>query len=248
MSHLGKRHSAEWKKNQSEGLARAWQEGKFNNVRRPDYKAIGEKLRGRERSLKAREATAAGVKKAWRNGAYSNPETRAKHLENLKRLAKTNKGAPAARMDQIRALRDMDKLRPILSATMKANSKKWREDGTMQKIVDWNRKRLTGSHGLGRNQWGRLDHSQAKTWEVRSPAGEHFKFTNCREWVRQNLHRFHDYRPESRLPFYIRISAGFKNIWKPRKANAPTHYQGWTTVAVSERGDLLGRDEARMIA
>ncbi len=245
-NHRGKKHSNAWKQKQAEGVKRAWEQGKYKDAKPLDYAAIAEKNRGRKKSESAREATRVGVKKAWANGAYSKPETRKKHLEHLQRLAQTNQGAPAARMDQIRAMRDMEKLRPILSATMKTSVEKWRADGTMQKNVDWNRKRLTGGHGLGKNQLGSLEHSQAKVWQIRSPLGVVYEFVNCREWVRRNIHLFHDYRPESRMPFPLRVSSGLKNIREPKHENAPTHYQGWTTLAAFERGDLLGRDEAEL--
>ncbi len=220
----------------------------FKAAKRPDYLAIAAELRGRKRSPEAIEATRAGVKKAWANGAYSNPQTLEKRRAHLARLAVTNKGASADRMREIGAMIDMDKLRPILSKTMKANVEKWRNNGTLQKNADWNRKRLMGGHGQGRNKRGSLEHSKAKAWRIRSPLGAVYEFVNCSEWVRRNTHLFHDYRPESGMPFWLRVTSGLKNIRKPKYANAPTHYQGWTTLAALERGDLLGRDEAVTVA
>ena len=247
-AHRGRKHDEEWKQKQAAGLKRAWEEGKFKDAKPLDYNAISAKNRGRKRPASATEATREGVKKAWARGAYDKPETQRKRLEHLQRLAQTSEGAPAVFMAKIRAMRDMDKLRPILSDTMKASVEKWRADGTMQKNADRNRKRLTGGHGQGINKLGSLDHSMAKTWKIRSPIGEVFEFVNCREWVRQNIHRFHDYHPESRMPFNLRVAHGLANIRKPKRENASTHYQGWMTLGAWEKRDLLGRDEAEMVS
>jgi hypothetical protein len=148
---------------------------------------------------------------------------------------KKHKGASPEFMAEIRKKVDMNRLRPILSKVMKARVAQWRADGTMQRNVEWNRKRLTGGHGQGKAQRGRLDHPQAKIWLIRSPWGRIYRFVNCREWVRRNIKLFHDFRPNSKMPFALRVSSGLKNIREPKHANAPTHYQGWTTLANYEK-------------
>lgn len=243
-------HSEEWKRKQSKGVKRAWAEGKYVGKPRPDYSKIAAKNRGRKRSDQEIEQTRQAVKKAWADGKYDSPETRAKLKESLDKGSANNpyaNGRSGSFLTAIRALRDMDKLRPKLSISMKKNVKRWRADGTLQKNVDWNRKRLTGGHGQGKNTQGSLLHSNAKIWKIRDSVGRVFEFINCREWVRKNIDLFHDYRPESRMPFPARVAAGLKNISHPKQKNASTHYQGWTIVSVEEKKDLLGRDEAEMV-
>lgn len=246
-AHRGRKHGEKWKKKQAEGVKAAWADGKYEGKTRPNYEAIAAKNRGKKRSQEAIEATRKAVKEAWSRGAYAKPETVEKRKRHLTKLHAQSTGAPREHLDRIRAQRDLDKLRPVWRDNMKANVEKWRKDGTMQKNCDANRKRLYGGHGQGKNKRGSLEHSNAKTWRIRSPLGEVFEFVNCREWVRQNIHRFQDYRPESRMPFTLRVSHGLKNIRKPKHANAPTHYQGWMTLAAWERSDLLGRDESEII-
>src|SRR5215831_9020975 len=154
------KHDIEWRKNQSEGLKRAWAEGKFKDKKPLDYAAIAEKNRGKKRPEYARMATGIGVKNAWANGAYDKPETlkkRKAHLEYLRR--NFNNGRSAEYMHKIRESRNLDKLRPVWRKLMKSNVEKWRHDGTMQKTADWNRRRLTGGNGQGKNKRGSLDHS-----------------------------------------------------------------------------------------
>lgn len=238
--------SEEWKRKQSEGVRRAWAEGKYVGKPRPDYAAIAEKKRGRKRHPEEVRKTAESLKKWWSDP--KNAETQKKKmLDGLKASGFKGKGRTKEEMDAIRGMRDLEKIREHGKSVMKANVEKWRLDGTMQKNADANRKRLTGCHGQGKNKRGSLEHSNAKLWVIRDPIGRIYKFINAREWVRENISLFEDYHPEARLPFWYRVSAGLKNIAHPRKRNAPTHYQGWTIVSQQEKGDLLGRDEAEII-
>lgn len=139
----------------------------------------------------------------------------------------------------------MEKLKKENSARMKASVKRWEESGEIHKYRLAQRKALLGKHGFGKAARGRLDHSSAKWWSIRSPFGEIFEFSNLREWARQNVHRFEDDRPAARMPFWARIACGLKNIYMPKRANAPTTYKGWTTLSISEgERDLLGRDQS----
>ncbi|MEY2500588.1 MAG: hypothetical protein QOI07_922 [Verrucomicrobiota bacterium] len=239
---IGRIHGPEWRNNQSTGLKRAWASGKFRHMKRPDYKAIGAKNRGKKRPTAAIEATRKGVKAAWERGVYNKPETVAKRTAHLKSLPRP--GASRQQMDKIRAMRDLDALRPAFSAAMKKRVKQWKKDGTWDRIREAHCKKLLGSHGFGRGKRGRLDHYAAKRWVVRDPYGNVHLFDNLNEWSRRNEELFHDDRPGARLPFAQRISAGIKHL-SHKRVNNPTSYKGWVLVSSSEQtADPLGRDQS----
>lgn len=240
-------HSEEWRRRQAEGMRKAWADGKFLGKRRPNYISIAEKNRGKKRPKMAIEATRIGVKKAWANGVYNKPETVKKRRRHLARLALTNTGASKEFMDRIRSCRNMEKLRPKLRETMRKNLQRWKETGELEQFRLRQRKALLGKHGFGKSKRGSLEHPMAKSWAVRSPFGQVFTFVNAREWVRKNIHRFNDERPQSKMPFWHRVSSGLKNIAHPRRPNSPTHYQGWTIISLVEKEDLLGRDGATIL-
>jgi hypothetical protein len=81
-------------------------------------------------------------------------------------------------------------------------------------------------HGCGRNERGRLDHTNAGYWVLRSPRGVVYTFMNLREWARHNQDLFCDVAPASRLPLSYRIAAGLHMAVSRRP-----HYQGWVVVS-----------------
>ena len=241
-----KTHDENWKRKQSEGVKKAWAEGRYVGKRRPDYGVIASKNRGRKRPESACKATGAGVKAAWESGAYHTPVAIARREEHLQKLHAANAGATPGQMDVIRAQRDLEKLRPKWRETMKANIKRWKETGEIHQYRARARARLIGGSGFGTGKRGRLDHNAAKYWTIRDPYGRIYEFPNLREWVRQNLNLFNDLRPEARMPFWLRVSSGIKNLGG--KLGKSCSYQGWVLVSVGELEtggkDLLGRDEA----
>lgn len=248
-AHKGKKRPEWWTRKMSNGLKRAWSSGKFEGKQRPNYDVIAAKNRGKKRNADAVEATRRAVKEAWARGDYDAPETVAKRNAHLARLHREfPQGRTPEQMDEIRAKRDLDALRPKWRENMLKRREQWAKDGTAERANDTNRKRLKGGHGFGRGTSGRLDHTNAKHWIVRDPCGRVYSFDNLREWVRRNIRLFKDHRPESRLPFWYRVSSGIKNLGN--KNGKATSYYGWVLVSATEledgARDLLGRDEAKM--
>lgn len=237
--------SEAWRKKQSEGVKRAWAEGKYVGKNRPDYSAISAKTKGRKRHPEEIEKARAGIKAAWERGVYDKPETLKKRMDHIRSLKPV--GRPPEHMAKIREMRDMDKMKVRNSQMMRELIVKMKESGQYQQLCDARSVKLKNGHGLGKNQRGSLEHSHAKTWKVRDPFGKEYEFINLREWARQNEHLFEDDRPESRMPFAARIAAGLKNIHRPRKPNAPTHYKGWTVVDSMYKTDLLDRESATVL-
>jgi hypothetical protein len=227
----GKRHDAKWRMKQSEGVRRAYAQGKMQHAinQTPDFieKRIC-KLRGRKRSEAAIKATSKAVKRAWAQGKYHTQAVINNRKVNLSRV-----GATPERMDVIREMRNMEKLRPIFSDAMKKQTEKWKKSGALEEI-----RRKAG------NAVGMPDHLAAKAWIIRDPYGNTFQFSNLMEWARQNQHRFHDDRPESRAPFWKRIAGGISDLLN--KKGRSCSYRGWTAVSKLELAaggrDLLGRD------
>jgi hypothetical protein len=226
----------------AQGVKAAWRAGKFIGKKRPDYAAIGAKARGRKRSREAIERTRKGVARAWRRGLYSTAAAVAnRRAAQLKRTDK--RGRSVDFLNEIRAKRDLEKLRPRWSENMKRLRAKWTKTGKLEEIKLKQRAKVIGSHGFGRNRRGNPSHPSAKFWRIRSPYGEVFEFSNLCEWVRQNLWRFLDERPECRLPFAVRVRHGVGATFFPRRRNAATHYKGWVAVGVYEkRADPLARN------
>jgi len=131
-----------------------------------------------------------------------------------------------------RETRDWSKLSPKCEQ-MAEQMKMWKTTGKLDEI------RLKSGNAIGM-----LDHLAAKVWIIRDPYGNPHKFSNLAEWARQNKHRFVDDRPESRGPFWKRISWGIIALLK--KDGRSCSYRGWTAVSKLELDaggmDLLGRD------
>jgi hypothetical protein len=113
------------------------------------------------------------------------------------------------------------------------------------KLAKITRDRLLGTHGSGRTERGRADHSHAKKWHLRDPNGRTHRFSNLTEWARQNEHLFHDDRPESKAPFCDRIRGGIANLVASHGRSCS--YKGWVVVSDPEyvfegRQDPLGRN------
>ncbi len=109
--------------------------------------------------------------------------------------------------------------------------------------------KLRGTHGHGRGERGRLDHTNALFWVIRDPLGKTYEFSNLAEWARRNTVLFHDYKPESRSPFWRRIAAGVSMMAGAKDPRGS--YYGWILVSVKEAQDdskdLMGRDEAEIV-
>jgi hypothetical protein len=230
-AHRGKKHGDEWKAKQSEGVKRAYGEGKMQHAinQTPEFieKRI-RKLRGRKRPEDACIATGIGVRKAWAEGKYHTEAVINNRKVNLSRV-----GGTREQMDAIRGKRDMEKLKADNSERLKNQMEEWKESGQLDDI-----RRKAG------NAAGMLDHLAAKVWIIRDPYGNPHKFSNLAEWARQNEHRFVDDRPESRAPFWKRIAGGITDLLK--KDGRSCSYRGWTAVSKLELDaggmDLLGRD------
>lgn len=242
------KHSEEWSKRQSEGVRRAWAEGKYVGKNRPDYVSIAAKNRGRKQSPEEVEKRRMAVIEAWKRGDYHTPEAIKNRKIAAEKARLTAVGMPPDHMERIRNMRNIEKMRAENSIKMKLQREQWKSNGFLQKVEDARIKKLKNSHGFGKNRRGSLEHSNVKKWKIRSSLGKVYEFINLREWARQNENLFEDYRPESRMPFAERIAAGIKNISKPRRPNAPTHYQGWTVVDSMYKKDILDRESAAIIA
>ncbi len=190
-----------------------------------------------------------GVKRAWRDGQFHRPETIARRAAHLAKARANRTPHTAEHMAGIRAKRDPAKWKASFFRGRARKMRELRRSGELAVIHARTAAKLRGTHGFGRCERGRLDHHSAKSWVVRDQYGTVFRFSNLREWARQNEHRFHDDRPESRCPFWYRISAGIKSL-ASRRGKA-TSYRGWVLVSLRERfegeGDLLGRDEAPVV-
>ena len=132
--------------------------------------------------------------------------------------------------------RDWEKLSPQYAKRMSAKVMEWKKTGQYQEI------RRTAK--LAR---GMPDHLAAKQWVVRNPYGKLYSFPNLNEWARQHEHLFKDTRPDSKQPFWLRISGGIRAVLAKRGKSCS--YKGWVAVSkrelVEEAGyDLLQRDRA----
>jgi len=96
-----------------------------------------------------------------------------------------------------------------------------------------------GTHGFGRAARDNPNHALAKEWEIRSPRGEYFRIKNLQSWCRQNEHRFHDDRPESKMPLWKRAYGGLREM--QRKDRPTCSWHGWTLVASEQfERDVFG--------
>lgn len=217
--NCGRKHSAEWRANQSAGVKRAYSEGKLDHIKYPSRDLIEKRtkpLRGRKRPEEVCKAVSASVKKAWQAGKYHQL-----------------KGASRDHMDAIRLRRDATKLKARGAEILQRLNAEWKAAGTMDAM---RRKAKTAK--------GMPDHLAAKAWIVRDPQGRPHQFRNLAEWARQNQHLFEDDRPTSKTPFWLRISGGITDLFKSN--GRVCSYRGWTAVSKLELyllgRDLLGRD------
>lgn len=102
-----------------------------------------------------------------------------------------------------------------------AGLKKWRDDAEASGLLEDVRVAAKIARGLD-------DHVGAKHWVILDPSNKKYEMSNLHEWVRQNLMRFHDKNPASKLPFSERISAG---LMATLGDNASVRYQGWRAVS-----------------
>ena len=218
--------SEEWKRKQSEGVKRAYAEGKMNHVRDPEFIArrsaiMRVKLKGRKASLETREKI-----RLAHLGKKLSPE-RIKAMRNRK-LSDNEKTKCRENMLKCRErLKDPDVHKRRIAASAKAR---------------------TGNHGYGRQARGRQDHDKAKYWVVRDPVGVIHEFSNAMEWCRTNVHLFHDYYPDAKTPLWKRAFGGFSAMGQTD--GGLCSWNGWVLLSVRElntgAADLLGRDEAEL--
>lgn len=227
----GVKHSPEWAAKQAEGIKRAYGEGKMAHSKNPSAELIEKRakpLRGRKRPEHVGKAVAAGVRKAWADGRYETPAVMAHRKRYLRRT-----GASPEKLEAMRAMRDMEKLKADNSVKLKKQMERWKAFGVLDDV-----RRKAG------NARGMLDHLAAKAWIIRDPAGNIYKFSNLREWARKNAHRFEDDRPAARNPFWLRVSGGIGDLLSA--GGRVCSYKGWTAVSKMELKaggmDLLGRD------
>jgi hypothetical protein len=213
LAHKGRKHSAQWKRNQSLGLARAHKKGAF----------VGAAKKRKEATLAKRPKCKCGC---------GRPVSRSGALYASK-LCVPHYGRPAARMDEIRGLRDMKSLCEANRIRLSEQINEWKNSGKLEEI-----------RRKAKNAKGMLDHLAAKVWVVRDPYGNIYRFSNLSEWARNNQHLFVDEFPDANLPFWRRIAGGFVDLLK--KNGRSCSYKGWTAVSKLELEsgglDLLGRD------
>ena len=143
---------------------------------------------------------------------------------------------------------------PAIRARLKfseARKKKHSESLKGHKTTNETRRKISHAHiGIpttGKAAKDRPDHASAKHWIVRSPTGVIYEFDNATSWARKNEHLFWpDENPGSILPLWRRFVKGVQAQTRPRQA--PTHWNGWTLVSITEREslgapDLLARDK-----
>lgn len=232
-NHRGRKHSPSWVAKQSEGLKRAYGEGKIQHVINQTPEFIEKRtrlLRGRKRPATACIATSEGVKKAWAAGRYNTEAVIKNRRMNLKRVGKS-----AEYMEIIRQKVDFEKRDIANGERLKSKMAEWKASGEINEI----RRRAGNARGM-------IDHIAAKQWQIRSPRGIIYRFSNLAEWARKNQDLFEDDRPNSKTPFPKRIAGGITDLLK--SSGRSCSYRGWVAVAKSEfvNGfpDLLGRDKS----
>jgi hypothetical protein len=226
----GKKRTTEHKQRMSVGMKQAWANpSKFVSMRTQSPELIAKRaaaIRGKQRTPEQRQEIAARVHRAWQEGKFSRPETVAKRLAVL--ASRTPSGCSATRMDEIRAMRDLDKLRPMWSSRMSAQIQHWKDSGQLAEI-----------RRKSRNLKGMPNHLSAKRWLIRDPAGNLHRFSNLSEWVRRHIHLFEDKRPWSKLQFELRVARGLSDLLSDGRSCS---YLGWVAVSKSEMLDDGGVD------
>lgn len=258
---------AEANRKRSESVKRAWVDGKgkFAAKKRPESRCPcgcgpspkhgiwvkGHQQKGKKQSAERIAKRSESLKKTHARGAYNAGYERRKAETLSKRplcLCGCGKHVPRANSmyangcfdattpenrTKARAARDWDKLRPIFAEKMRKQMLALKESGQLDEV----RRNCGVAKGMP-------DHLAAKTWIVRDPYGNIYRFSNLAEWARQNQHRFEDDRPESKSPFWLRISGGIGALLDVRGRSCS--YRGWVAVSKTElesgAADLLGRD------
>lgn len=87
-----------------------------------------------------------------------------------------------------------------------------------------------GGHGGGETKRGIPDHATAKAWIIQDPGGEIFTFSNLAQWLRENLFRFEDENPGSRISHDRRLAPRFSER-KPGEMTA----KGWRIINRKQR-------------
>jgi len=155
------------------------------------------------------------------------------------------KGSSKEQMLKISSMRDMDSLRIKLANASSKRIKQLKENGLWEAICKDHGDKLRGITAKGKGKKGLTNHIAAKLWAFRDPYGKMHIMSNLREWARNNTHLFNDDRPDSKLPFELRIAHGMKGALA--KCGKVCSYKGWTAMSKSEideeTRDLLGRDE-----
>ena len=140
---------------------------------------------------------------------------------------------PAEHMKMMRGMRDSEKHRVNAPRNMLEGIKKLKESGEWEGI----RQKCRCARGMP-------DHLAAKAWIIRDPIGNTYKFSNLREWARQNEWRFEDDRPESKTPSWLRFATGIALLFTA--AGLSCSYRGWTAISKMELEDggkdLLARN------
>lgn len=143
-----------------------------------------------------------------------------------------------------RSSRDMVKLKAENSIRMTQTIQRLKESGEYEKNAKRHSEMMTGRPATGKLKKGKLDHLQAKAWKFRDTMGVIHTFSNLKEWARKNEYRFIDDRPNSKMPFCLRIAAGLGQTLASNGNNCS--YRGWVAVSKLELNDggfdLLGRD------
>lgn len=259
---------AEANRKRSESCKKAWADGKgkLASKKRPESWCPcgcgnpspkygtwvkGHQQIGRKHSAQRIAKMSESLKKAHKKGAFKGGQEHRK-LETISKrpLCACGCGKPVARSKAMyargcfdattpenqakaRQARDWDRLSPIYSKNMANRIGQWKESGRLEDI-----------RRKGRNAKGMLNHISAKVWIIRDPYGNVFRFSNLREWARNNQHRFHDDNPDSKNSFAHRIADGITALLAKRGISCS--YHGWTAVSKSELesggADLLGRN------
>jgi hypothetical protein len=82
-----------------------------------------------------------------------------------------------------------------------------------------------GSHGFGCMERGLSNHLFAKQWQIKSPEGKSYRFTNLLEWCRRNQCLFGSDDSTFKAPLWDRVAAGL---------SGKSQWYGWRVVEVGD--------------
>jgi len=215
----------------------------------------GHAVRGTKASKERVAKMSAGVAEAWKRGAFlgsieKRKKTYAKRRKEIlasRPLCKCGCGKQVKRAASIYATVKCAPRKKHGAEHMKrmseARDAQWGAGQSKRMIERMGRLVGTEEYAAMRREnriaRGMPDHLCAKSWIIRDPSGKVYRFSNLSEWVRQNLWRFEDDRPESKTPFERRVYDGIIGLLlaNGRKCSS----RGWTAVSKLELEDA-GRD------